>query len=99
MHTHVVFFWLNEEVDDAGRKSLADDCHALLGPIETVRELRVGTPAETFREIVDRSYDLAIVVTFHDLAGHDIYQDHPEHHKFVERHAFKWKKCQVYDIT
>ena len=99
MHTHIVFFWLDERADEAERKSLTEDCYKLLEPIEIVKELRVGAPSGTSRPIVDRTYDLAIVVTFENLADHDAYQDHPLHHEFVEKHKDYWTKCQVYDIA
>lgn len=98
MHTHIVFFWLEERADTAERQALVEDCHRLLAPIETVRNLTIGTPSDTQRPIVDRSYDFALVVLFDDLAGHDTYQDHPLHHEFVEKHKMFWKKCLVYDI-
>ncbi len=99
MHTHIVFFWLHETANERVRESLRDDCHTLLGNIGAVKDLRVGVPADTHRDIVERTYDLAIVVTFDDLAGCNTYQNHPKHSEFVKKHAEYFKKCLVYDIA
>lgn len=99
MHTHIVLFWLKEGTSEEEQESLRKDCDRLLGAIETVRDIRVGLPANTYRDIVERGYDLAIVVTFDDLEGHDIYQDHPIHEEFIKAHVEHWEKVQVVDIA
>jgi len=32
-----------------------------------------------------------------DLAGHDAYQVHELHARFLERHASEWAKVRIYD--
>ncbi len=98
MITHIVFFWLDETADEQERESFRDDCHSLLGTIETVKSLRVGVPADTQGDIVDSTYDVALIVDFDDLAGCDTYQNHPKHTEFVEKHVKYFKKCVVYDV-
>lgn len=94
---HHVFFWLKnpESADDlaqliAGIKAL--------GAIETVRALHVGVPASTEqRDVVDNSYHVSELLCFDDVAGQNIYQDHPLHQKFVAECSHLWSKVVVYD--
>ena len=99
MFTHIVFFWLKDGQPAAEREALVKSCHELLSKIPTVRQLIVGKPAMTPRDVVDNSYDVAICVVLDDRAGHDIYQDHPLHTQFVNRHKPNWKRVQVYDFV
>jgi hypothetical protein len=97
MLVHVVYFWLERTLDEAARAAFRSDLEALL-QIDTVRFGHVGTPAETEqRPAIDRSYDFGLVVAFDDLAGHDAYQVHPLHHRFLDRHADQWTRLQIFD--
>ena len=64
------------------------------------REIPMGlTPASTDREIIDRSYSYALVVSFADEAAHDAYQVHPVHDRFREQCGGSWKKIVIYDAV
>lgn len=94
---HTVYFWLNEDVDEASAKDFEDGVWSLEG-IPTVKRMFVGPAAETpSRGVVDNSFDYALIVWFDDVAGHDVYQEHPIHLKFVEEQEAKFKRVQVYD--
>ncbi len=97
MFVHCVFFWLNDSTE-ARRRQLLDDAETLLRDIPGVRHLWVGRPAMTPREVVDNSYDVGICVVLDDRAGHDLYQDHPQHKEFGARHKASWKRVQIYDF-
>jgi hypothetical protein len=56
-------------------------------------------PAATDREIIDRSYSYALVVSFADEAGHEAYQVHPVHDRFREQCGGSWKKIVIYDAV
>lgn len=93
---HTVFFYTPEgqtaeELADleAGIRTLA--------AIPSVLEFYVGPAAGTPREVVDNSYGISLIVHFADQAGHDLYQDHPIHLEFIEKHQDQWEKVQVYD--
>ncbi len=95
MFLHSVYFWLKPELTPeqqdqfwAGVKSLA--------AIPSVKFFFVGAPADTDRPIIDRSYSCKLVVGFEDVAGHDLYQDHPIHDQFREL-ADLWSKVLIYD--
>lgn len=95
MFIHSVYFWLNPELTQeqqdqfwAGVKSLE--------AIPSIKFFFVGTPADTDRPVIDRSYSCALITGFDDKAGHDIYQDHPIHDQFREL-AELWNKVLIYD--
>lgn len=96
---HVVFFWMEENTDDYDRDALIRDCYALLGGIETVTHIEAGEPAGTPRDVVDNSYGVALLVEFANSAGHDVYQTHELHTRFIERNQHRWSRVQVYDFV
>lgn len=94
---HTVYFWLNDDVDEASAKNFEDGVWSLEG-IPSVKRMFVGPAASTpSRGVTDNSFDYALIVWFDDVAGHDIYQEHPIHLKFVEEQEAKFKRVQVYD--
>ncbi len=94
---HHVFFWLKNPGSVADRNKLIEGVKGL-AKIETVRKLHVGIPAETpDREVIDSSYAVSELIFFDDLAGQDIYQDHPIHQKFIKEYSHLWDKVIVYD--
>lgn len=92
---HNVFFWLRGS--DASR--LAAGCATHLTGIPGVLRLTVGFPAGTERGVVDNSYGVALLVEFADAAAHDMYQDHPDHLRFIEECSQFWSRVQVYDTV
>ena len=97
MFVHTVYFWLNPGTPDDARRQLINDCEQLLGQIPTVRHLWSGRPAMTPREVVDNTYDVGLCVILDDTNGHDVYQTHPKHDEFINRHKHHWKRVQIYD--
>lgn len=81
--THHVHFWLKNRAD---RELLIEGLHSL-APIASIRQYHVGVPADTFRDVVDRTYDVSLLILFDDMDLHDTYQDDPIHHVFVEKYA------------
>lgn len=98
MHTHTVFFWLKDGTD-ADRR--AEFRHGLehLAREPHVRDQRIGTPAETRRDVVDWSYAYALVLQFDDLAAHNAYQTSDAHRDFLDRHLGVIDRVQVYDVA
>ena len=98
MHVHNVFFWLKSSQTaqdraafEEGLKSLFDD--------PGVRHGFFGPPADTHRNVVDRSYTYGLTLIFDDVAGHDAYQAGPVHQKFLADHDKKWQRALVFDIN
>jgi hypothetical protein len=99
MFVHTVYFWLHEGTSDEARAQLVQDCRTLLSQVPTVRQVWAGPPAGTPRDVVDNSYGCGLTVLFDDVAGHDVYQDHPLHYDFIERNQAIWQRVQVYDFV
>lgn len=94
---HHVFFWLKNPECSEDRNKLIAGIRSLK-KIESVRTLHIGIPASTEkREVVDNSYSVSELMLFDDVAGQNIYQDHPIHKKFVEECSSLWSKVIVYD--
>jgi len=99
MLVHTVYFWIKPGAPPSAQKQLVDDCRQYLAKVPTVRQLFAGPPAKTTkREVIDDSYSVGLTVIFDDLAGHDVYQEHPLHLEFVARNKPQWAKVQVYDF-
>jgi hypothetical protein len=94
---HTVYFWLNEDVDEASAKNFEQGV-GRLEEVPSVKRMFFGPAATTpTRGVTDNSFDYALVLWFDDVAGHDIYQEHPIHLKFVEEQEAKFMRVQVYD--
>ena len=95
--THHVFFWLKNRDSKADLNKLIEGLKTL-EKIPSVRKLHIGVPASTEkRDVVDNSYSASELMFFDDVAGQDIYQEHPIHKKFVENCSHLWGKVIVYD--
>ena len=96
---HTIFFWLREGAEAADAVRLAEGCRTHLTGIPGVLRLTAGFPAGTGRDVVDNSYGVALLVEFADSAAHDIYQDHPDHLRFIAECSRFWGRVQVYDTV
>ena len=94
---HNVFFWLKEGTSEEEKTSFLKALKSL-EEINSVRSLYTGTPAGTPRNVVDNSYDFALIVHLDDVKGHDAYQVDPIHDVFVEGQSHLWTRIQVYDV-
>ena len=80
---HHVHFWLKDKADKA---KLIEGLN-LLKPIGHIRQIHIGVPAETFRDVVDRSYDVSLLLLFDGPAEQEAYQVDPTHVIFAENYA------------
>lgn len=94
---HHVFFWLkNPDSKEDLNKLLAG--LKTLAKIESVRGIHIGVPASTEkRAVVDASFSASEILFFDDVAGQNIYQEHPIHKQFVEQCSHLWERVVVYD--
>lgn len=97
MFVHNVFFWLKEKDNEEARQALLAGIKSLEA-IESIQSVYIGTPASTRRPVIDATYDFAEILIFDDEAGHDVYQVHPLHTKFVADCAHLWEKVLIYDV-
>src|SRR5690349_10783576 len=95
--SHHVFFLLKNPNSNEDRDKLIAGLRKL-EKIETIRSLQIGVPADTEkRPVVDNSYAVSELMFFDDVAGQNVYQDHPLHKKFIEDCSALWDKVIVYD--
>lgn len=96
---HTVFFWLKPGITEAERQQFLAGVNTLKS-IETVRAFHIGVPAETpYREVIDTTYQAALIIHFDDIAGEEAYQVHPTHLAFVENNKQYWTTVKVYDTA
>jgi hypothetical protein len=93
---HIVNFWLKKDLTLAQ----IEQFEAGLKGIEKVDSLiyfNVGKPADTDRPTIDKTYSYSMLTVFKDKAGHDFYQTHPAHLKFLDENRMNWEKVLIYD--
>lgn len=99
MFIHQVCFWLKSGTPEAAKDQLIADCRKYLAAVPGVRQLVAGPPAGTTRDVVDRSYQVGLLVVLDDPKAHDVYQDYPSHHEFIARNKAHWEKVRVIDFV
>lgn len=96
MFVHSVYFWLKPDLTAEQRAEFVRR-GAMLTRLPSVRSGWFGSPAETSREVIDRSYSYGLVVVFDDEAGHDAYQVDPVHDAFRDL-SHMWTAVKIYDF-
>jgi hypothetical protein len=96
MFIHHVYFWLKNPETEADKAQLVDGLKKL-SAVETIDSFHIGQPADTNREVIDRSYAVSWLLLFKNKADQDVYQVHPLHLKFIEECSHLWQKVVVYD--
>ena len=93
---HHVYFWMKNADDLAAKDRLKAGLNELV-KIDAIKAYHLGVPANTPREVVDNSYAFSLLLFFENKADQDIYQQHPDHLKFIEECQDTWERVQVYD--
>jgi hypothetical protein len=57
----------------------------------------IGKPADTNRDVIDRSYAVSWMLVFDNAADQASYQTDPVHLKFIADCSMLWNKVVVYD--
>ncbi|MEN0051527.1 MAG: Dabb family protein [Bacteroidota bacterium] len=96
---HTVFFWMKEDMTEAEHEQFQAGLQSL-SKVESVKRFHWGKPAGSEnRDVVDHSYDYALIIHFADQAGHDAYQPHEIHQAFVANNSSLWTQVKVYDTS
>ena len=96
---HHVYFWLKEEKKDATSIAAFEQGLNELLKIDQIASGLWGKSADTpDRPVTDKSFDYAISLKFDSLDAHNVYQDHPDHHVFVNAFKDLWDKALVMDV-
>ena len=80
---HHVHFWLTNKAD---KDKLIEGLNTLK-PIAHIRDIHIGVPADTNRDVIDRSYDLSLLLLFDSPELQEAYQVDPTHIVFAEQYA------------
>jgi len=97
MLIHAVYFWLRPDLTAAQRAEFRQGVETLTA-ISHVLQVHVGAPAAVpDRPVVDKTFDVALVVVCRDVAAHNAYQTDPIHLAFVARFKSYWVRVQIYD--
>ena len=100
-YVHSVVFHLKKDAPSNAAEMMIKDSHELLAKIPSVRDLRVGRPAEKDSgDFVKKDYQVGLVIFFDDHAGLMEYVEHPLHKKYVERNIknIDTDKLAVFDF-
>jgi hypothetical protein len=93
---HHVYFWLKEPQSKEALAKLIQGLEGL-SKVKTIQMFHIGKPADTNRDVIDRSYSVSWMLLFKNKADQDSYQVDPIHLKFVEDYSSLWSKVVVYD--
>ena len=97
---HVVLLWLNEPGNEAVKDKMIAAARVFPKEIPGILSMSIGNAVPSDREVVDDSFDLALVMRFKDKASLDAYEKHPVHVKAVkEVLAPNASKLKVYDVV
>lgn len=93
---HHVYFWLTNPSSKEDRAKLIEGLQTL-SKVKTIDFSHIGKPADTNRDVIDRSYAVSWLLFFKNKANQDSYQVDPIHLDFVKNYAHLWSKVVVYD--
>lgn len=96
LFVHHVYFWLKNPGSADDRAKLVEGLQKL-SKVKTIKFFHIGQPADTNREVIDRSYALSWLAFFSNKAKQDSYQTDPIHLDFVKNYSHLWEKVVVYD--
>lgn len=96
MFIHHVFFWLKDPSSEDDRRQLIEGLEKL-SKVKTIKMFHIGKPADTNRDVIERSYSISWMLMFEDKESQDSYQVDPIHLNFVETCKHLWQKVVVYD--
>jgi len=94
---HSAYFWFKEGVSQERIEAFIKDAEQLK-EIETVQGFFSGPPAPTTREVIENTYDFAVVFLFKDLEAQEFYQKAPLHLEMIEKHSDIWERVMVTDV-
>jgi hypothetical protein len=96
LFVHHVYFWLKNPASTEDRDKLVAGLRKL-SKVKTIKMFHIGKPADTNRDVIERSYSISWMLHFNNLADQESYQTDPIHLKFIEECSSLWQKVVVYD--
>jgi Stress responsive A/B Barrel Domain len=96
MFIHHVYFWLKNPENKEDFQKLVKGLESL-AKVSTIKMFHIGKPADTNRDVIDRSYAVSWMLVFDNAADQASYQTDPVHLKFIADCSMLWSKVVVYD--
>lgn len=93
---HHVYFWLKKPDSKEDKAKLLEGLNGL-SKVKTIKMFHIGQPADTNRDVIDRSYAVSWLLMFENKTAQDSYQVDPIHLDFVKNYSHLWQKVVVYD--
>ncbi|MGI8950101.1 MAG: Dabb family protein [Chitinophagaceae bacterium] len=93
---HHVFFWLKIPESKKDLQQLIEGLKKLSN-VTTIRQFHIGKPANTNRDVIERSYSISWLVLFDNETDQTDYQIDPIHLNFVKECSPLWSKVIVHD--
>lgn len=93
---HHVYFWLKNAGSKEDKAKLIEGL-TKLSKVKTIKTFHIGQPADTNRDVIERTYAISWFCLFDNGADQQSYQVDPIHLKFVEDYSHLWSKVIVYD--
>jgi hypothetical protein len=97
MLAHNVYFVLHDRSPESRAKVINSAKTHLTGHAGVLFFAVGELAADLTRPVNDLDFDVALHVVFADLASHDLYQEAPRHHKFIDECKAGWAKVRVFD--
>lgn len=98
LFVHHVYFWMKDGKTEQDKKKLLEGLKTLKN-VEVIKQVHIGKPASTNRDVIDTTYDYSLLLIFKDLTDQKIYQKHPIHLAFIDKYAHLWDRVIVYDAV
>jgi len=93
---HHVYFWLKNPDSKEDQEALLEGLRKL-SKIDYIKMFHIGKPADTNRDVIDRTYAVSWMLVFKDKADEERYQTDPIHLNFVNTCKHLWERVKVYD--
>ena len=94
MVEHMVLFKMKEGASDEDKQALMAGLRALPAQIPEIRDLCCGIDFSGR----SKGHEVGLVVRFDDRAGLDVYQPHPAHLDFIDKHRHLWSEVMALDF-
>ena len=93
---HHVYFWLKNPDSKEDLQALLEGLRKL-SKIDYIKMVHIGKPADTNRDVIDRSYAVSWMLVFNNFAEQERYQTDPVHLNFIATCKHLWERVVVYD--
>ncbi|SNR97122.1 Dabb family protein [Hymenobacter mucosus] len=96
LFVHHVLFYTPATASEADKAILLEGLQQLVR-IPSIKQAHIGTPADTTRDVIERTYTYSLLCLFDGAEQEAQYQHHPIHDEFRTQYARYWEKVVIYD--